>query len=113
MWAHLEIDRTEPDENGRAHYRLSGSLSYGDPGARFVAEVKKDVDAGARTVIVDVEKVDRIDSGGIGLLCAAHSSVRNGGGVLRIEGLSPRYHKLFKTVGLSDVFDLRSEPPTG
>jgi len=104
MWSSLEIERTPAAGEGEVVYHLAGSLSYGEPGNRFVAAVKKDLEDGRRSFVIDVGRLERIDSGGIGLLAAALASAHNAGGKIRLTGLNDRFHKLFKVVGLSGMF---------
>jgi anti-anti-sigma factor len=107
----LEIDRKDPDEAGQVLYHLAGALSYGDPGNRLVASVKQDLESGVRLIILDVSKLQRIDSGGIGLLAAALASARNAGGEIHLTGMNERYHKLFQVVGLSGMFGFTDDDP--
>lgn len=106
MWGSLEIERNEPKEDGAVVYRLAGALSYGDPGSRFVDGVKSDLTAGVRSFEIDMAKLERIDSGGIGLLAAVMASARNMDAEVRLTGLPDRYRKLFRAVGLAGVFGL-------
>jgi anti-anti-sigma factor len=109
MWGTLEVERQETDAAGRVQYHLSGALSYGEPGNRFVAALKKDLEAGARVLVIDVSRLERIDSGGIGLLAAALASAHNANAQIRLTGLNERYHKLFRVVGLTNVFGVEDE----
>lgn len=106
MWSNLEIERSPADDAGNVVYHLSGALSYGEPGNRFVAGVKKDLEDGRRSIVLDVSRLERIDSGGIGLLAAAVASARNAGGEIHLTGLNQRYHKLFRAVGLAGIFGI-------
>ncbi|MBZ0270049.1 STAS domain-containing protein [bacterium] len=110
MWGSLEIERNDPKEDGTVVYRLAGSLSYGDPGSRFVEGVKGDLEGGVRSIELDLAKLERIDSGGIGLLAAVMASARNVDAEIHLTGLPHRYQKLFRAVGLSGVFGLEDPP---
>ena len=77
--------------------------------ASFVPEVKQElkkvVDKG-EVVVVDMKNVSMVDSTGIGLLMAAHNSLRETDKVLEIRNASHEIVKLFKTMRLDRRFSV-------
>ena len=75
--------------------------------ASFVPEVKQElkkvVDKG-EVVVVDMKNVSMVDSTGIGLLMAAHNSLRETDKVLEIRNASHEIVKLFKTMSFDRRF---------
>ncbi len=106
MWTHLECERVESEIAGLVIYRLRGALSYGKDADAVVSRIRADCEAGVKQVALNLAQVDRIDSGGIGLLSATCASVQNAGGRIQLVGLPQRYRKLFKVVGISSLFQL-------
>jgi anti-anti-sigma factor len=106
MWGKLDVERVESERPEVVTYRLTGMLSYSADGNALVESMKKDLAGGRTKIVVSLEKLERIDSGGLGLLCAALASVRNVGGKLVLVGVGPRYHQLFKATRLLDVFPM-------
>ncbi len=66
------------------------------------------VDAGHNRLIVDVEKVDFLDSTGLGVLVGSLKRVRSDGGSLDIVCTHERILKIFDITGLDKVFGLHS-----
>jgi anti-anti-sigma factor len=106
MWTRLESERVEPVVSGLIIYRLSGSLSYGPDADNLVERIREDSKNGRTRVALNLSDLSRIDSGGIGLLCAACASIHNAGGRMQLVGLPERYRGLFKMLGLSGLFHL-------
>jgi len=68
---------------------LSGAFVGGPPASTvFPAEIKNLVEARIKRVVVDMEKVSRFNSTGLGLLIRGISMVRDYGGDLRIARLN-------------------------
>jgi len=108
QWEQLQLERTETGDDA-VHYRLAGGLSYGAAGADFVEAIKNDLQAGRRDFVLDLEGLERMDSGGIGLLASAYMSVHNARGTMRLDAVPDRWRKLLKAVGLSAAFGLEAE----
>ncbi len=64
------------------------------------------VDAGARSVIVDLTGLGFIDSTGLGALVAARNHAVEQGASLRLVCPSERLLKLFRITGLTEVFQI-------
>ncbi|MBC7630286.1 STAS domain-containing protein [Aeromicrobium sp.] len=66
------------------------------------------VDAGHTKLIIDVQRVDFLDSTGLGVLVGALKRVRADGGSLDIVCTQERILKIFEITGLDKVFGLHS-----
>lgn len=66
------------------------------------------VDAGNQRLIIDVEKVDFLDSTGLGVLVGSLKRVRAEGGSLDIVCTHERILKIFDITGLDKVFGLHT-----
>ena len=64
------------------------------------------IDGGSLRLVVDVDKVEFLDSTGVGVLVGALKKVRSGGGTLDIVCTQPRLLKIFEITGLDKVFGL-------
>jgi len=58
-----------------------------------------------RKFVVDLSRVDLLNSTGIGILIAALTSVVNANGAFKICGATERTRRAFGISGVSDVFD--------
>jgi len=64
------------------------------------------VEGGARQVIVDLGRVEFLDSTGLGVLVGALKRLRVVGGELRLVCAQERLLKIFRITGLDRVFEL-------
>ena len=81
--------------------RFLGSLERDN----FRDTIKDLKEKGTQSVVVDLSKTDMIDSTGIGVIIAAHNTVREQGGAVRLSGLEKRVRGVFvMTKLLGSVF---------
>lgn len=66
------------------------------------------IEAGHTRLVVDVEKVEFLDSTGLGVLVGALKKVRADGGTLDIVCTQERILKIFDITGLDKVFGLHT-----
>jgi anti-sigma B factor antagonist len=78
--------------------------------ARLQAAIKRQIDRGAGTIIVDLTGVDYIDSSGLGALVANFRDAKERGTRLRVTGANLRTRRVFDVTGLDEMFALRSDP---
>ena len=84
---------------------LEGSV-WGDwEDIQLKAHVKNLLGEHERKFVVDLSRVDLVNSTGIGILIAALTSVMNANGAFKICGATDRTRRAFGISGVSDVFD--------
>ena len=91
------------------------------PAGDFVAAVlpelrtrlRQTIATGVKCLILDFSKVYMIDSAGIGLLIAAHNSMRKCGGSLSVIHASPEIVDLFRSMGLTHHLKIAADPVEG
>ena len=66
------------------------------------------VDQGQYNIIVDLEKVDFLDSTGLGVLVGGLKKVRTNDGSLQLVCTQERLLKIFRITGLGKVFAIHS-----
>ncbi len=79
-------------------------------------EIKKQIrgqmDAGRRNIIINLDRVSYIDSSGIGVLISSLSQIKKTGGGLKIINVYGAVRKVFeltKLTGFFDIFDSEEE----
>jgi anti-anti-sigma factor len=68
--------------------------------------VKSLLDSGKRKYLLNLEKVEFIDSFGVGEILASFISIQNLGGRLKLSTLSKRIRLVFQVTGLDKVLDI-------
>jgi anti-sigma B factor antagonist len=102
LWVEREELHTA-DEQSATVLRPIGELDLHTVGV--LREVLGAEPADALTV-VDLGRLDFIDSTGLGELVAARQRLLNGGGILRLVGADDRILRPFRLTGLLDVFEI-------
>lgn len=103
----MELSVTTRDEGPFTIVEVGGEVDvYTAP--RLREAVVSAIDAGNVRLVVDVEKVDFLDSTGVGVLVGALKKVRSEGGTLDIVCTQPRLLKIFDITGLDKVFGLHA-----
>jgi anti-sigma B factor antagonist len=113
----LELETTQQD--GMAVLTLRGEIDvYTAP--RMRQAIVDLVDAGSLNVVIDMEKVDFLDSTGLGVLVEGLKRVKTRGGNLSIVITQDKILKIFDITGLNKAFpiygsleDALKEPVSG
>ena len=99
----LELESTQ--RNGVAVLTLRGEIDvYTAP--RMRQAIVDLVDAGSLNVVIDMDKVDFLDSTGLGVLVEGLKRVRTRGGTLSIVITQDKILKIFDITGLMKAFDV-------
>lgn len=64
------------------------------------------LEQGIRRAVIDLHKVNYLNSTGIGAIISAHTTFRKNGGDLRLTGLSDNVQSLLVITRLIDVFEV-------
>lgn len=83
---------------------LKGNVMGGPDGAKMHDTLHELKDGGKKNVIVDLSKVKFMNSSGLGMLISAMTTMRNGGGDLRLANVADRIQSLLVITKLITVF---------
>ncbi len=79
----------------------------GGPDATVLAEKIRDlIEEGKNRVAIDMEKVDFMNSSGLGILIGSLTAVRNSGGDLKLYHLSKKLREVLRITKLHRVFEV-------
>jgi anti-sigma B factor antagonist len=88
---------------------LSGRITLGE-GSTMLRDIVRDLIAkGQKKILLNLGDVTYIDSSGIGELVSAFTTVRNGGGELKLLNLTKKVHDLLQITKLYTVFDIKDD----
>jgi anti-sigma B factor antagonist len=88
---------------------LSGRITLGE-GSTMLRDIVRDIiSKGNRKILLNLGDVTYIDSSGIGELVSAFTTVRNGGGELKLLNLTKKVHDLLQITKLYTVFDIKDD----
>ncbi len=95
--------------NGVTVVDLSGRITLGE-GSVILRDLVRDlIGKGNKRILLNLGDVTYIDSSGIGELVSAFTSVRNGGGELKLLNLTKKVHDLLQITKLYTVFDIKDD----
>jgi anti-sigma B factor antagonist len=104
------MELTQTQINGRPVLELKGEIDHGNSPA-LGAAIDEILDGGEQVVLLEVSRVDYIDSGGVSVLLSALRRLR-GNGWIGIIGPNANVRRLLDIVGLTldDAFLVFANP---
>ena len=100
----MEIERREKE--GIVILDVSGRIVLGEPASIIRNSMREITDSGVKDVILNMEKVDYIDSTGLGVLVMAATSLQKTGGALKLLNLNRRNIELMVMTKLSTILEI-------
>ena len=101
-----KIRKVEPDVTV---VELTGHLNLGNELMSVENAVKRVIDEGSRKLVIDVAKLDYIDSAGIGMLVACNGQMDRVGGKMRVAGAQGTVAKSFEVVHMDRITSLDAD----
>jgi len=100
------MDMTERHSGDVTVIDLAGKLSLGDATQRLHDKINSLLHQGRTRIVLNLEKLESMDSGGLGELVRTHTTVKVKGGAVCLASLTKRIEDLLVLTKLSTVFDL-------
>lgn len=98
-------------ENGITVVSCAGRMDAASS-PQFKEYVKRVIDEGNSRIVVAMDRVEFLDSSGLGALVTCLRKAREKNGDLKVSGLSPEVRSIFEMTGLTRVFDIHTEIST-
>lgn len=93
-------------ENDKATVRPAGESIVAASIPELRLTMKGIVEQGVRDLVIDLTDIKMVDSSGIGLLIAAHNSLRKVGGQIAVIHASGEILELFRTMRMHQHFSV-------
>jgi anti-sigma B factor antagonist len=88
---------------------LNGRITLGDETDKVRESIRSLIANGKKKIILNLAKVDFIDSSGVGELVSSFTAVRNAGGDLKLLNLTRKVHDILNVTKLYTVFDVKDD----
>ncbi len=88
---------------------INGRITLGDELGQLRDTIRQLVAAGQKKIVLNLAKVDYIDSSGVGELVGCYTTVRNAGGELKLLNLAKKVHDVLNVTKLYTVFDIKDD----
>jgi anti-sigma B factor antagonist len=84
---------------------VEGNLMGGPDAAAMNTRIRELIDAGVRNVVLDLAKLQFMNSSGLSLLIGGASAMKNAGGALKLASASEKISALIKITRLEGIFE--------
>ncbi len=88
---------------------INGRITLGDETELLRDTVRRLIAANKKKIVLNLARVDFIDSSGVGELVSSFTAVRNSGGDLKLLGLTKKVHDVLNVTKLYTVFDIKDD----
>ena len=88
---------------------IHGRITLGEETGKLRDTVRQQIAAGKKKIVLNLGKVDYIDSSGVGELVSSFTAVKNAGGELKICGLTKKVEDVLNVTKLYTVFDIKDD----
>ncbi|SPF33530.1 Anti-sigma factor antagonist [Candidatus Sulfopaludibacter sp. SbA4] len=102
----MALDIQQREHEGVTIVDLAGRMTVGPEATAFRDKIAALISAGTRNVVLNLKRVDYIDSTGLGALVMSATSERRQGGNVKLVNLSRRSIELLVMTKLATVFEI-------
>ncbi len=92
------------EKNGVTILDLQGKLMGGPDAEVFKNAIRRILDQGSKRVLDNLHDIDWINSTGMGILISGYTTMRRGGGDLRLLNVSDRIRSILYVTKLNTIF---------
>ncbi len=103
---------TTKETKGITVIELSGNVLGGPDASTLNNQLRELLDGKKMKVVVDLSDVSFINSSGLGMLIGGLTTMKNGGGELKLARASEKIKHLLDMTKLSGVFDVHDSVPS-
>ena len=102
----MALEIHEREREGIVILDLEGRITAGEEASLLRDALRRLAEGGHNRIILNLEKVDYIDSTGLGALVMGYTTLRKAGGALKLLNLSRRNIELIVFTKLETVFEI-------
>ena len=106
----MALEIHEREREGIVILDLEGRITAGEEAGLLRDTLRRLAEGGHNRIILNLEKVDYIDSTGLGILIGIKRRITERSGCLVLVLYSDRINKLFEITGLSKIFKIARNP---
>jgi anti-sigma B factor antagonist len=105
----MSLDIQERDREGITMLDLDGRLTVGNEMGTYREAMQKLIAAGKHSIILNMQKVDYVDSTGLGALVMTYTTLNKAGGKIKLLNLTRRSIELLVMTKLTTIFEVVDE----
>lgn len=96
---------TDREQNGIVVLEPRGKIMGGPDASLLHDKLHEVLEAGKKKVVIDLSKVEWMNSTGLGILISTYTTLRNNEGELKLANVTDKIHSLLIITKLVTVFD--------
>ncbi len=93
------------EKYGAVIVQLKGNVMGGPESQEFHDLLHKLLDEGKKNIIVDLADVKFMNSSGLGILISGYTTIKNGGGLLKLANATEKINSLLVITKLITIFE--------
>jgi anti-sigma B factor antagonist len=93
------------EKYGAVVVELKGNVMGGPEAQEFSDLLHKLLDEGKKNVIIDLSETKFMNSSGLGMLISGYTTVKNGGGVMKLANATEKIESLLVITKLITIFE--------
>jgi anti-sigma B factor antagonist len=102
----MQLKLTKRTVDGILVVGCNGRIVFGEESMLLRDEIKKSIAEGMKRIVLNLQEINYIDSGGLGTLVALHTTAHNAGGAIKLANLTKRVGDLLQVTKLLTVFEV-------
>jgi len=102
----VSLGITTREVDGATIVTLTGRIVFGEGSNALRSTVKSLIAEGKQKIVLNMRSIEHIDSAGLGLLVAAHISMKAHGAAPRLCGVGDKVQEVLQLTRLSTVFQV-------
>jgi anti-sigma B factor antagonist len=104
--SYMSLKLTVTETEGVSVVEVVGRITLGEGSSALRDTVRELAKNGKKNILLNLAKVDHIDSSGMGELISAFVTVTNQGGQIKLVNLTKKVHDLLQITKLYTVFEI-------
>lgn len=97
------------EQSGVVIISLVGKIMGGPEAGQINDQINNYIDQGKKRIVIDLQKVEWMNSSGLGILIGAIQTLKNNDGALCLIHVSDRIRELLKITKLINVFEIKPD----
>jgi anti-anti-sigma factor len=102
----MALKMTDREVDGASVVALDGRIVMGDEGRALHEKLENLISEGKKRIVLNMNRIEYVDSSGLGTLVSAHLSAKNHGASLKLSNLGRKFQEVLQLTKLVTVFEV-------
>jgi len=102
----VALKMTDREVDGASVVALDGRIVMGAEGSALREKLHNLISGGKKKIVLNMTRIEYVDSSGLGILVSAHLSAKNHGASLKLSNLGRKFLEVLELTRLATVFEV-------